>query len=247
MQPWLPRCESLVQGLIQRGVSLEWVCFGGTYCPAGASVADPAELPRRLTESDERPVIVLSVGPQDPSATAWAWTAHFRQVSRRAWLHPVTQPELWSLAAQQARAELRLLPLTESGLLGASDLLTARTSAVPPNRRGAEPSSSLDLRGTAVLARLISQCGPADPQFAELVRQRLLPGLSPQALVHLMAAGSDRAGKELRLAPRGGRDTAGRARGRELPADPRCRATRELLLQVLRDSEPPPGSLVQSA
>lgn len=243
MQPWLARCESLVQGLIQRGVSLEWVCFGGTHCPASATVVDPAELPRCLTESGERPVVVLSVGPQDPSSTAWAWTAHYRQVSRRAWLHPVTQPELWSLAAQQAREALRLLPLTESGLLGASDLLTARISAVPPTLLGAAPSASLDLHGTAVLARLVGQCGPTDPQFAELVRQRLLPGLSPQVLVHLMAAGSDLAGKELRLAPRGGRDAAGGARGQGHSADPRCRAARELLLQVLRDSEPPPGSL----
>lgn len=241
MQLWLPRCVALVQGLAQRGLAVEWVCFGGTYCPASATLGDPTEPLRRLHAGAEMPVIVLSTGPQGPAAAAWEWTTLYKQAPRRAWLHPVGQPELWSMTVRQDRESLRLLPMTESGLLLATDLLTARSAGLPRTLREQESGAPLDLAATSVLAQLVGQCGPTDLQFAELLRQRLLPELSPLALLHLLAAGSDLAGKELRLTPtRGGPAMLPEPDGR---AYPHGSAARELFLKVLRDSEPPPGSL----
>jgi hypothetical protein len=241
MAPYEKRVTSLCRDLRRQGVALEMWCFDGDVGAASVRpFGPPSPLEQILAARHDHPVLILSAGFGVPAtlSTDARWLAALRVRSRRAWVNPVVDPDLWP--ASLHRLPLLVAPMTRAGLLQAARELSAddsgrggvsiHTTTVAPH---VTPAHIHRLR------QLASLVPHPMPEVLELLRQRFAPEIPESAVIYTVGARTAASDVPFQMTDEEIRMLLREVRA-ELPAlEAQVRA---YLLKVLGDSEPTPGS-----
>ncbi|MGE0461110.1 MAG: hypothetical protein AB7Q16_07050 [Vicinamibacterales bacterium] len=242
MQLWRDKVADLLTSLARQGIAVERWFFEETPAMVSAERHGERIALEALGRRRESGVLVLSTGaglarPVDEEDRAWIAT--LRRWSRRSWLNPVTDPSTWR--PELSRLPINVWPMTGPGLLeAAADL--AVDPEVRDRRRAAPRPSGQAVLGDDVerLERLIAVAGTPSVELVEALRQRFVPDVPEDTILHVLPGAAYKSPDEIRLAP----DEVRRLLADERRDNPgRERAVRQFVLGLLRAQRPPAGSL----
>jgi uncharacterized protein with von Willebrand factor type A (vWA) domain len=222
MRPWQRRVMALLAGLEARGVPLDHWRFnadaGRLFRSVGGSTLSLRQLSRLHAE---RPLLVISTGQGALEGDDFAvapWVEILRGWRHHAWLHPATDPRTWSAALR--KAQLKVWPMTPAGLLAAAQQVVRGDPGPGDARTSPERlPTQLDVDR---LRWLLTLAPRRDPELAELLRWRFCPYVPEAALIEALAAPP---------------------LDQPLGVGPTAAEVHQLLLEVLDDSCPQPGSV----
>lgn len=184
MQLWQRKVGALLDGLTLRGVVMRRFFFYGAPERVYQDPALPGvELARILAEHEECALLVLSSGAAVLPEPA-LWKDVLSRWPRRAWIHPAGDPALFPPAV--TGLPVRSWPMTYFGLIGAAFSLVHDRDhrfVVPEARlHRARPVSVADVERLERLVRLYPH---ATAELVEYLRQRFMPEVPEEVIIHL--------------------------------------------------------------
>lgn len=242
MAPHASRVEHLLADLRRQGVLLErWYFDGDVSIAAERRDGPPIPLEVLAKRREDWPLMIVSAGfgvPATLTLANRAWLGGLRSWTRRVWLNPIRDPQLWPSAL--GRLPITALPISRSGLIAAATMLAqGEQEAAGLVDRARETSRPVTVAHVERLKRLASVVPHPTVDELELLRQRFAPDVPESAVLHTATDLGTHAGAPLRMSDGEIRDYLHQLR-RETPGlevD-----VRRYLLHVLRDSEPVAGS-----
>jgi len=242
MQFWRDKVSGLITSLTRQGIAVERWFFEETPAMVSAERHGERIALEALGRRRESGVLVLSTGvglARVVDERDRAWAGALRRWSRRSWLNPVTDPATWR--RELSRLPINVWPMTGPGLLeAAADL--AVDPEVRDRRRAALPLPGQAVLGddTERLKRLIAICGSPSVELVEALRQRFVPDVPEDTILHVLPDAVHKSPDEIRLDPVEARRLVADER-RDNPA--RERSVRQYALSLMRNQRPPVGSL----
>ncbi len=264
MRVWRGKVELFLTDLRRQGVPLERYYFDAdprrvSDAPHGGTVHD---LDRVLRRRPAAPLLIVSAGgglvslgaealaaagpggsgaaggPAGAGSGVAAWLRTVRGRDRKTWLTPVSDARLWPDEFDQL--PMQVWPMTRRGLAQAARDL-AGVDVRPPDRlRGRildEGRVSLD--GIERMQRLASLVPYPTTDLLELLRRRFAPDVPDAVIVHLLQQTGRPAAAVLRMSDADIRERSAAVRFETPTLEQQVRA---VLLDVLQESEPAPGS-----
>jgi len=201
----------------------------------------PARLDSVLRRRPLSPLLIISDGAGLPATLAAGdrqWLRLLADRIRRVWLTPVADVRLWP---DELRAiPTNVWPMTRSGLTQAARELAGVAGERDAHVRARVVSEGqVSLDDVERVKRLASLVPYPTTGLVELLRQRFAPDVSDAVVLHLIAETGSHSGPVVRLSEAELRRCAAAVRAET----PRLEAAvRSMLLGVLRDSQPAPGS-----
>ncbi len=236
------RVESLIVDLKRQGIALErWYFDGDISVATQRRNGPPVPLDVLAKRREDWPLMILSSGLGVAATLTLpnrAWMNAFRKWTRRVWLSPIRDPELWPAAVR--RLPIGVLPMTRAGLLQAATILAQGEGASPGMlsrvRETAGPVTIAEVEKLKQLASVVPY--PTVPEL-ELLRQRFAPDVPERAVLHVANDIGAYEGAPIRMSDGDIRDHLNQLRktAPALEID-----VRRYLLKVLADSEPAAGS-----
>jgi hypothetical protein len=242
MRPWQLKVEELLSGLQRLGIRLErWSFDADAGRLSAAQVEASISLEALARRRPDSPLIVVSTGSGIASALDQAgrsWIGDLEFWPYRQWVNPIGNPAYWR--EELARLPLSVWPMTAEGLQELArqiDVASADRSAnLEREQWRFRPITSNDLER---LKRLIALVPFPPVALAELLRQRFCPDVPEEALLHIRRESEDPRGEYIRLLPA---ELARLTQSQRYEATGREALIRRFLLDVLKHSEPAPGS-----
>ena len=233
------RVDLLRRDLGRQGIALEPWYFDGDLSRASMRRHGPATmLDTLLRKREDGPVMILGTGhgvAASLASTDQRWVTTLRQLSRRVWVNPVSDPRLWPTALQ--RLPVPAVSMTRSGLLQAARWLTQddRTAFRQVNR-APRPVTRAHVEQLRRLASLVPY---PSVDLLELLRQRFAAEIPESAVLHTVGRHAATGNLPFRMSDEDIRRYLTEVRATQPALEARVR---EYLLKVLADSEPPPAS-----
>jgi uncharacterized protein with von Willebrand factor type A (vWA) domain len=236
------RVESLLVDLRRQGVALERWCFDAdisTVMPRKNGPPLPLEALARRRE--DWPLLIISSGfgvAATMTLPDRTWMRAFRTWTRRVWLSPIRDPELWPLAVRQL--PISVLPMTRPGLLQAATILAQGEYAnAGMLYRAIETAAPVTIAEVEKLKQLASVVPYPTIGELELLRQRFAPEVPERAVLHVANDIDAHEGAPIRMNDGDIREHLQQLRREARPLEIEVR---RYLLKVLADSEPVAGS-----
>jgi hypothetical protein len=236
------RVESFIIDLKRQGIAIErWYFDGDISVVTNRRNGPPIPLDVLAKRREDWPLMILSSGLGVAATLTLrnrTWMSAFRTFTRRVWLSPIRDPELWPAAVR--RLPIGVLPMTRAGILQAATILAQGEYSSPGMlsraRETASPVTIADVEKLKQLASVVPY--PTLPEL-ELLRQRFAPDVPERAVLHVANDIGAYEGAPIRMSDGDIRDHLHRLR----KASPALEVElRRYLLKVLADSEPVPGS-----
>ena len=242
MEPHEARVESFLVDLRRQGIVIErWYFDGDVSIASHRRDGPPIPLDVLAKRREDWPLMVLSSGlgvAATLTLSNRAWMNAFRTWTRRVWLSPIRDTQLWPAAVQ--RLPLRVLPMTRSGLLEAAIILSqGEHAAAGMIDRSRQTTRTVTVAHVEQMKRLASVVPYPTMGELELLRQRFAPDVPESAVLHAANDIGSYAGAPLRMSDGEIRDHLRQLR-KETPALEV--EVRQYLMKVLTDSEPVAGS-----
>lgn len=263
MRVWRDKVDLFLRDLQRQGVPLERYYFHAdprrvSDAPRGGMVHDLDRVLRRrpmaplLIVSNGGGLAPLSAALSRPGRAGRAggpggagrpgiddeWVRTLRGRDRKTWLTPVSDARLWP--TEFDLLPLRVWPMTRRGLAQAARDL-AGVDVRPPERVLARilDEGRVTLDGIERMQRLASLVPYPTTELLELLRRRFAPDVPDAVIVHLLQQSGRPAAPVLRMTDEEIREFAAAVRFET----PKLEAqVRRVLLDILRESEPQPGS-----
>lgn len=242
MHVWTPKVEALVSAFTRQGIALERYFFEDS--PARVSAAPFGEtVPfERLRRVHANGLLIVSSGrgvPVDVERDEGSWMKQLNYWSRRSWLNPVIEQSRWRPELQ--RLPLTIWPLVGEGIMAAAHDLAAAVGLATEHRARLRVAGRAVLRDDVErLKRLVALASHPSIELVESLRQRFVPDVPEDTVLHVLRESQSTSPDEVRLPAEDVRRLA--AAERRENAD-REKLVRSHVLQLLRDSEPPVGSV----
>jgi hypothetical protein len=236
------RVESLLTDLRRQGVIFErWYFDGDVSLVSVRRNGPPVTLEALARRREDWPLLIISSGLGVAATLTLenrSWSRALRTWTRRVWLSPIQDPDLWPAALR--RLPIRVVPMTRGGLMQAATLLAQGEYANADTiDRWVEPRSPVTIEQVEKLKQLASVVpNPTIPEL-QLLRQRFAPEIPERAVLHLASTLEAYEGAPVKMSDGDIREHLRRLR-KDAPALEL--QIRRYLLKVLADSEPLPGS-----
>jgi hypothetical protein len=242
MDLWRRKVDAFLVDLRRQGIVLDrWYFDADPRRLAEKPFGTPARLDSVLRRRPLSPLLIISDGAGLPATLAAGdreWLRLLADRTRRAWLTPVADVRLWP---DELRAiPTSVWPMTRSGLTQAArDFAGVGRPRDAHLRRGVLMEGQVSVAEGERGSRLASLVPYPTTELVELLRQRFAPDVSDAVVLHLLAESGSHSGPVVRLSEAELRRSAEAVRAET----PRLEAAvRSMLLGVLKDSEPAPGS-----
>lgn len=242
MRAWGPKVDALAGALRRQGIAIERHFFEDSPARVSSSPFGETVPFERLKRVHAHGILIVSSGrgvPHDLAQPSVDWPEQLAYWNRRSWLNPVTDRSRW-------RPELDELPLTVWPLVGTGIIAAARDLAAATGL-AADLRPRLQLESRKVLRddverlkRLVALASHPSIELIESLRQRFVPDVPEDTVLHVLRESVSSSPEEVRLPPAELRRLA--ASERRENAD-REKLVRGHVLQLLRESEPPAGSV----
>jgi uncharacterized protein with von Willebrand factor type A (vWA) domain len=236
------RVESFVSDLLRQGVALErWYFHGDVSVTSQRPDGPPVALEALARRREDWPLMVISAGigvTATLTKTDRTWMAACRSWSRRVWMSPILDAQLWPEAMRAL--PLTVLPMTRAGLLQAANILAhGEHAAVGALSRVRAATVPVTVAHVELLERLACLVPNPTLDYLELLRQKFAPDVPESAVLHVATDVAAYAGMPIKMTDGEIRDHLRRVRKDAPELEARVR---KYLLKVLNDSEPAEGS-----
>ncbi len=243
MAVWHHKVEAFLVGLRRQGIALERWYFDAdirrvSERPYHALVSFDAVMRRK----PGAPVLIVSDGAGLAATLAAegneGWRRTLRGQARRSWLTPVSDARLWP--AQFEAVPVHVWPMTRMGLVQAArDLAGIDARPVEHERARIVAEEQVALDDIERVKRLASLVPHPLVELLELLRRRFAPDVSDAVVPYLLAEAGLHTAPVLRLSDEEVKRCLAVVRHEtpKLETD-----VRVALLEILRESEPVPGS-----
>jgi hypothetical protein len=236
MRPWRQKVDSFADNLARQGVVLDRWYFDGDPLLVSRTPHDRlVRLEELAATRSASSLMIIGSGQALPAESLKLLGRLLKKWTFRTWLHPIGNPAYWR--RELAELPIRMWPMTGKGI---------RAAAVEISRKQDSGESPLSVSAPRSVTRedvermkqLIAFVPHASLELAEELRRRFAPEVPEEVMLFLGAEGVFY-GETIRFPP----EQLQRLLAAAAADASRERAVRAYLLEMLRESKPPEGSV----